>query len=277
MNLRHENILDDQLTQLYFSTIDASHQLIPVHWHYHMEIVIPIEGKMIGYINNNCYQLQPYDILVVNPQSIHYTDTPGNSRYHLLQIPAAHLDRMSPNRKLLHFSEYIPYNSQPDSLNAQLCECFNRLNQINETQDEGSSLLFLSELYRILYLLYTQNSTVMSVQSLNRTQQDFNRMEQVMQYVASNYDKPILLNDMADLLSVSPEYFCRLFKKNTGQTFFTYLNQVRLLHFHHDLLTTNDSITYLMEKNGITNYNAFLRSFKEAYGTTPHRLRKNQS
>lgn len=277
MNLKHENILDDKLTQLYFSTIEASRQLIPVHWHYHMELVIPIEGKMIGYINNHSYQLQPYDILVVNPQSIHYTDTPENSRYYLLQIPSAHLDRISPNRKLLHFSEYIAYNPQPDSLNAQLCEIFAKLSRINENPEKGSSLLFLSELYRILYLLYTQNSTVISMQSLNRTQQDFNRMERVMQYVSAHYAKPILLTDMAGLLSVSPEYFCRLFKKNTGQTFFTYLNQVRLLHFHHDLLTTNDSITYLMEKNGITNYKAFLRSFKEAYGTTPHRLRKKQS
>ena len=73
-----------------------------------------------------------------------------------------------------------------------------------------------------------------------------------------------------------PEYFCRLFKKYTGQTFLTYVNQIRLQYFHSDLLQTDESITYLMNKNGITNYKVFLRSFKEAYGMPPGQLRKKQ-
>ena len=85
-----------------------------------------------------------------------------------------------------------------------------------------------------------------------------------------------LLYTSADELSLTPEYFCRLFKKYTGQTFLTYVNQIRLQYFHSDLLQTDESITYLMNKNGITNYKVFLRSFKEAYGMPPGQLRKKQ-
>ena len=56
----------------------------------------------------------------------------------------------------------------------------------------------------------------------------------------------------------------------------TYVNQIRLQYFHSDLLQTDESITYLMNKNGITNYKVFLRSFKETYGMPPGQLRKKQ-
>lgn len=70
--------------------------------------------------------------------------------------------------------------------------------------------------------------------------------------------------------------FAVCLKKYTGQTFLTYVNQIRLQYFHSDLLQTDESITYLMNKNGITNYKVFLRSFKEAYGMPPGQLRKKQ-
>ena len=110
----------------------------------------------------------------------------------------------------------------------------------------------------------------------HRSRRDFERIEQSMQYVKRNYTNPITLKETADELSLTPEYFCRLFKKYTGQTFLTYVNQIRLQYFHSDLLQTDESITYLMNKNGITNYKVFLRSFKEAYGMPPGQLRKKQ-
>lgn len=95
----------------------------------------------------------------------------------------------------------------------------------------------------------------------------------MLHYVKSNYKKDISLNEVAGLLNVSPEYFCRLFKKQTGQTFLEYLNAVRLLHFHQDLLDTDYSINDLLTRNGITNYKVFMRAFKDTYGTTPGRIR----
>ena len=49
------------------------------------------------------------------------------------------------------------------------------------------------------------------------------------------------------------------FRKYTGQTFLAYVNQIRMEHFHTDLLETDKNITFLLDKNGITNYKGFLR------------------
>lgn len=70
--------------------------------------------------------------------------------------------------------------------------------------------------------------------------------------------------------------FAVCLKSTPGQTFLTYVNQIRLQYFHSDLLQTDESITYLMNKNGITNYKVFLRSFKETYGMPPVSFAKSR-
>ena len=276
MYCEHETINDDNLTQVYFSAVEDSNILVPAHWHRHLEVLYLTEGKMTAYINETSYELLPSDILIINPQDIHYTHALGDCRYYLLQIPSTHLERISMDWKLLHFSEYLPCHFSPDSLNSQLKGIFREFIDLDRKKEKGWHLLFLTRLYHFLYLLYTRGSSLLSVQNKNRTERDFLRIEQSMQYVRKHYREQISLNEIAVQLSVTPEYFCRLFKKYTGQTFFTYVSQVRLLRFYQELIQTDESITFLLEKNGITNYKQFMRMFKEAYGTTPHRLRMQQ-
>lgn len=273
----HETIWDDHLTQVRFSEVYAAGDLILAHWHNHLEVLYLTKGQMTVCINETSYELVPSDILIVNPQDIHYTQAHGEIRYYLLQIPPAHLERISMDWQLIHFSEYLPCGTDPDSLNARLSGILQEMIQLDQKREDGGHLLYLSQLYQFLYLLYTQGSSLLSVQSRNRTERDFQRVEQSMQFVRKNFRRPITLAEAAEHISVSPEYFCRLFKKYTGQTFFTYVSRVRLLRFYQELLQTDESITFLMERNGITNYKQFMRMFKEAYGTTPHKLRMQHS
>lgn len=269
----HETIHDDDLTQVYFSAVENSDILVPAHWHQHLEVLYLMEGKMNAYINETSYELLPADILIINPQDIHYTHAMGDCNYYLLQIPSIHLERISTDWKLLHFSEYHPHNTSPDSLNFRLNEIFREFIDLDCKREKGWHLLFFTRLYYFLYLLYTKGSSFLSIQNKNRTQRDSLRIQQSMQYARRHYREQITLSEIAVQLSVTPEYFCRLFKKYTGQTFFTYVSQVRLLRFYQELIQSDESITFLLEKNGITNYKQFMRMFKEAYGTTPHRLR----
>ncbi|MBD5490930.1 MAG: AraC family transcriptional regulator [Lachnospiraceae bacterium] len=273
MHCEHETVHDDELTQVYFSSVENSDCLVPAHWHQHLEILYIAKGQMTAYINETSYELLPCDILIVNPHDIHYTHALGDCHYYLLQIPSVHLERISTDWRLLHFSEYLPRDLSPDSLNFRLGETFREFIDLDQNREKGWHLLFFTRLYYFLYLLYTNGSSLLSAQNKKRTERDFLRIEQSMLYVRKHYREQISLNQIAAQLSVTPEYFCRLFKKYTGQTFFTYVSQVRLMRFYQELIQTDESITYLLEKNGITNYKLFMRMFRETYGTTPHKLR----
>ena len=91
-----------------------------------------------------------------------------------------------------------------------------------------------------------------------------------------HYQEPVSLQDAADLAGLGKEAFCRFFKKNIGMSFLRYLNEVRATHIYHDLVNTEDPVSYIMERNGFTNQKLFNRTFKELYGTTPSAVRKGK-
>ena len=102
---------------------------------------------------------------------------------------------------------------------------------------------------------------------------DRQRITKVMKWIRINYREPLTLDQASGSLAVSREYFCRLFKKYTGQTFLEYLNDVRTMQLAKELIQSDDTITVLMEKHGLTNYKVFLRTFHKLYGMSPQKYR----
>lgn len=275
MRGEHENIWDDKRTLVHFRRVMGSNELLPAHWHNHLEIIYITSGVMEVYINDVVYELECGDIVVVNPQDIHFTHVHGICEYYLLQIPATHLERIAEDWKLLHFKEYLPHIGETSQLNRRLTDILKEWDVLERQQEKGGHLLILVQLYQFLHLLYTEASDLISRESKSRSERDFQRMEQIMKYVKLHYREPISLAEAAGYLTLSTEYFCRLFKKYTGQTFFEYVSQVRMSRFYEDLLQTEESITFLLDKHGITNYKTFMKAFKAVYGNTPYRLRQS--
>jgi len=275
MIYKHELVQDDFELQLRFEVIHTSSEYFPAHWHNHLEILFILDGTMTAYVNDRKYELLYHDMLIINPREIHSTQIHGSIRYILLQIPLDDLKRLMPNFEMLHFEEYYPHVSSKSGASSKVESLLLQMENEFEKKDNGYQLLFTSMFYELLHELYKNHSKQLSFQSKNKAAKNLHRIELIMEYVKSHYQKPITLDEISGILSVSPEYFCRLFKKNTSQTFLEYTNTARLVHFHSDLLRTNESITYLMDKNGITNYKVFIRMFRNAYGNTPNKIRKN--
>lgn len=271
-NYSHEIIKDDNRMQLYFDVTHIHHLYSPLHWHSHLEIIFILEGYMIAYINDRKYTLKKDDILIVNPRELHSTNIWGETIYLLLQIPYDYLSRALENASLIHFQEFFPSITTSTS-QKKLRDHLLELVKAGTEKEDGYLFHFSSVVYEFLFTLYRYHSQKISPEAKDKENRNFERMEELLQYVRSNYRREVTLSEAAGILNISPEYFCRLFKKHTGQTFLEYLNAVRLLHFYRELLSTDYSITELMERNGITNYKVFIRSFKETYGTTPNKLR----
>nr|WP_295308619.1 AraC family transcriptional regulator [uncultured Blautia sp.] len=306
MKAEYENVLDDHLGKIHFTYVNTWNQLLPAHWHEHLEIIYVLGGEITASINDVSYELKKRDIFLVNSNDIHYTYTHEDAKYYLLQIPPVHLERISTRWKGLKFQELIRSermdtcgsenslksaqkqgharanegkNQKPadqiDDLNYQLGEIFREIADFYKEKKEGYHLLVLSAVYRLLYLLYTEGIRAEeTTENAHGTLRDLERMKLCMEFVREHYGESISLADAAGLLSITPEHFCRLFRKYTGQTFLAYVNQIRMEHFHTDLMETDENITFLLDKNGITNYKGFLRKFKETYGEPPKEVRR---
>jgi two-component system response regulator YesN len=88
-------------------------------------------------------------------------------------------------------------------------------------------------------------------------------------YMGANYSKDISLEDVASAVFVSPVYFSRFFKQQTGETFVEYLTNLRLAQAVKLLQERKYKMYEISEKVGYRSSKYFNRQFKETFGYTP--------
>ncbi len=95
-------------------------------------------------------------------------------------------------------------------------------------------------------------------------------------YIASNYSKDLILDDVSKELQISPYYFSKLFKKRTGSTFIEYLTNVRIERAKELLRNTNKSMKEICLEVGYSDANYFSRTFKKNVGVTPSEYKEGR-
>ena len=103
-----------------------------------------------------------------------------------------------------------------------------------------------------------------------------NIIDETLSYISENADKSLTLEHLAKRASLSPFYFTRVFKKETGFTPHEYIIHVRLELAKFLLKTTNARIKEVAFRSGFNNESNFCTSFKKATGTTPLEFRESR-
>ena len=80
----------------------------------------------------------------------------------------------------------------------------------------------------------------------------------------------IALDDVASTVYMTPQSFCRFFKKSTGKTFTSFLNEYRINHAMKLLVETDDDIKSICFESGFNNLSNFFRNFKRITNYTPN-------
>lgn len=270
----HELVETTELLSVRFDIITGGPYTIPAHWHEYVEILYQLHGTTTAVIQAETYHLKENDLLIINSNDLHMTQVHNeDSSYILLQIPENELLHFLPEFESLRFHTFISPDTLPENVPHPGSYIREMLNEY-EKKSDGYQLLFTARLYELLYVMY-RNFSFWSTRRGDITGRDIKRITQVMDWVKQNYQQPLTLNQAADSIGLSREYFCRMFKKYTGQTFLEYLNAERAIHLYDSLRKSDQSLTLLMENHGITNYKVFMRTFKKMYGNTPQKIRKS--
>ena len=274
----HEYVKSIPHLPVYCLLYETYRQMSPSHWHDHLEIIYVLEGELQISSNENTdiyakdgHILHEDEFYIINSSKIHSTKSKEMVKAFLIQVPYMYLDNYIEDYEHVRFLECFDgerNTKKYDRMKALL----KAITRIYCKKDKGYELRLMAKMNEFLYILYTSYSHIDA--NMKKESRQIERLKDVLKYVAKNYQEPIALKEVADIASLNQEYFCRMFKKCMGVTLLEYVNQVRINHIHEELLSTENSITDILERNGFTNYKVFSRMFKAQFGMTPRELRR---
>lgn len=103
-------------------------------------------------------------------------------------------------------------------------------------------------------------------------QQD--RIKRLLAYVVENFRKEISLNQAAETINMTPNAFCKYFKKLTRKTFMEMVIDYRLNYAARQLAQTDKPVSFICYECGFGDISHFYKKFKTKTGLSPSRYRK---
>ncbi|MBO3464064.1 AraC family transcriptional regulator [Aetokthonos hydrillicola Thurmond2011] len=103
------------------------------------------------------------------------------------------------------------------------------------------------------------------------------KLKQVIEYIQSHLGENLSLSEIANELSMSQYYFCRLFKRSTGMSPHQYLIHQRVEWAKHLLKDPEQTITDIAFECGFANPSHFAKYFRQCTGMNPKEFRKKNS
>lgn len=94
-------------------------------------------------------------------------------------------------------------------------------------------------------------------------------VEAAKAYIRSNYSRDISLDEVSQVVNISPYYFSKIFKEDVGEGFVEYLTGLRMDKARELLNTTEHSMKEICSMVGYADPNYFSRIFKKNVGVTP--------
>ena len=100
------------------------------------------------------------------------------------------------------------------------------------------------------------------------------RMNTAMAYIVENFQHTISLTTVAAATNMTPEAFCKYFKKLTRKTFIEVVNDYRIDFALGQLVNTDKPISQIGFDSGFNDISNFYRTFKERTRLSPLGYRK---
>ncbi len=142
--------------------------------------------------------------------------------------------------------------------------------------DEHNSLQRLANLLFVLSELADHGDyTLLTSGNLLLDNNESRIINDVIQYVAENFQKDISLGKAADIANMQKSAFCRYFKRRTKKKFMEFVNETRLTHAQKLLVETDKNILEIAYECGYESSSYFYRVFKHYNKISPVNYRKN--
>ena len=278
----------------FYSACNRNLQLIvKPHWHEEIEIIYLKSGRYTSTINMESFDISQECFLFLNRGELHHLQSldsnyeeqalvfdPNMLHFHTFDSieervlqPISNGNLLFPRflnedhpvfddfrREYQEISSAFFLNIETKSIPEQLL-----------TDDVLAQLQIKSSLLKMISILFSHG---MMDQASSNDNHRIESIKNVILYISAHYQEKIYIQDLARLVNMNEQYFCRFFKRAIGKPPIDYLNDYRLNKVIQLLKETDLSITEIGLECGFNNMGNFQRLFHRKTGTTPLQYRK---
>lgn len=258
---------------------ERPHFAVPWHFHPEIEILCVVKSSGTSYVGDGIHRFTEGEISIIGENVPHWwksdckysdgKDTSGiksliiQFKREIFDAGFGNLPEMSNIKELLGKSQRgIQYLGKSRKLfGEQMMKIF-QCNGINR----------ITELIILLDMMantkeYKYHTSIGYSKTVNTY--DFYRFNKIHEHIILNFAKPIKLEDVANSVNISPTAFCRYFKKHTGKTFLTFLNEMRIGHACKLMVEGKMPVAMASLESGFNNLSHFNDQFKRVMKLTP--------
>ena len=262
--------------QRYRTTLHATYQDVPTHWHEEAELTLIVRGASTYTVQLESEQVREGDIVFVPPQVLHAVTTGGGEMesdtfvFHMNLLGAGTGDVCS----LRYLAPLSSQKLTPPTvirrehpLYEQLLRIIRDMNCIWEGKEPGYELMIKAQLLTVLALLVPY--CVKDSAELALRAEHAEKIKAALDFMDNNYGEEIAIADVAAACYFSQYHFMRFFKKYMGMSCGEYLKNLRLEKAAQAFTRGNTGILDVAMESGFRNLSYFYREFQKKYGYTP--------
>lgn len=255
---------------------------VKLHWHDEIELIFFKKGKFTVYINMLKYEINAPSFMFITSGDIHSIIGEEGCResalvFDLKMLSFEYFDGIQYEiirpliEKKIQFPQFI---FKDDSIWNELQRIYKGIMKEPRNDGLGACIRIKSYMYELIALLY-ENKKFKYLDDIKKDETyKISNVKKVLTYIHDNYKHKIYTDDLAKLIGMNTQYFCRYFKKLVGKTPTKYINEIRIEKATEMLAKTDRKIIDIAMSCGYDNIGYFIKRFDEHKHMTPSEYRK---
>lgn len=250
-------------------------------WHFHpqYEISLILKGGGKRFVGDHIGAFYPGELVLIGPNIPHcWISDDEQTENEMLVVQ---FDPLFLGERFYTIPEAKNLKAQISAARRGLLFDSNNLSEatqwlVNIRKHDGLSrvahlLLLFDALTQCQHRQLTSDQYIME-----QTSRGADRLTAAINHVKNHLHEEIRQPDIARLVNMTPQSFSRFFHAQTGRTFVSFVNAMRITQACHLLATTEQDILDIALSCGYPNLSHFNRKFLQNKELTPSQYRANQ-
>ncbi|MFV0465239.1 MAG: AraC family transcriptional regulator [Lachnospiraceae bacterium] len=253
------------------------------HYHDYCEITYVEHGSGQYFVNGVKYEMNPGDLIIFNQVEPHGWIVTGDEMQVLVVMFAPELildptDILNADYLKPFAERGSNFHNKVDATDQNTARIYQMMMEAFEEytgEELGFRYVIKADTLRMLtYLIrYYQNTkdSLSQRESLTDKKKAMKRLEEAFHYINAHFSEKITLEEVANLVYMSPNYFSGYFRKVTNKTFSEYVTKLRLKKASDLAQATDMSMSAIAMECGFRNMSNFYRLYKKHIGELPNK------